>query len=117
MSMKGLNYITIEGTTFSYGYSEDVLFFKSGKAAPSKISRKAYSEMLPLDDGKLSSYTYNNFEKKEIHLIHKAIYFAKTGKIVFFDMSPPKPRKWIEPATNNLVKAALKRERIRIHGE
>jgi hypothetical protein len=117
MSIRGLNYTTIEDTTFSYGYSEDVLFFKSGKVAPAKISRKAYSEMLPLDDEKLSWYAYNNFEKKDIHLVKKAIYFAKTGIIVFFNMSPPKPREWIEPVINNLVKAALKRERIRIHGE
>lgn len=110
---KKCEYTPIEGTAFSYGYNGDVLFFKSEKTAPAKISRKAYNEMMALDEEKLKRYLFNNFEQKELLLAKKAMQFAKTDKAVFFDMAPPQPEEWREPGINNIIKAALKRERTR----
>lgn len=113
--MVSSKYTTVEDTTFSYRYDNDVLFFKSDKTTPVKISRKAYEEMLALDEEKLNQYIFNNFEQKDLGLVRKASYFAKTVKVVFFDMAPPKPREWKEPEINGYIKAALRRERVRIH--
>jgi hypothetical protein len=115
--MVSLKYTMIEDTTSGYRYDDDVLFFKYDKTAPVKISRKAYKEMSALDEEKLSQYIFNNFEQKDLWLVRKAMDFGKNVKFVFFDMAPPKPRKWKEPEINSYIKAALRRERVRIHGD
>lgn len=117
VNAKKYDYTTIEGTVFSYAYDEDVLYFKSEKTSPAKISRKAYNEMMALDEEKLKRYIFNNFEQKELLLVKKAISLVKTDIVVFFDMAPPEPEEWREPGINNIIKAALKRERTRASEE
>jgi hypothetical protein len=117
VNAKKYEYTTIEGTVFSYAYDGEVLFFKSEKTAPAKINRKAYNEMIALDEEKLNRYIFNNFEQRELLLVKKAMHLAKTDKVVFFDMAPPQPEEWKEPGINNIIKAALKRERTRVTEE
>lgn len=117
VNAKKYNYTTIEGTVFSYAYDGDVLCFKSEKTVPVKISRKAYNEMVALEEEKLKRYIFNNFEQRELLLVKKAMNFAKTDIVVFFDMAPPEAEMWREPGINNVIKAALKRERTRVNDE
>jgi hypothetical protein len=108
-SQRKTNYVSVEGTNFSYRYDGNELLFRSKTTAPFRVEREVYADLISMHDSQVSAYVYRNYDKRFVWIARQLVRFVKSGKIAFFGIDAPKPKPWVEPEINKQIRAALKR--------
>lgn len=141
-----LNYIPLGDTGFKYSCSDDILYFKCNSGDSIRINRDTYKALTTASKTSIEEYAVTTFKPKSRAIFRKFIELARSGQYRFFDMEftggreeapesketkvhkqkqkskppiePEKPKKeYTTLEINQQIRAALKRERLRIEAQ
>jgi hypothetical protein len=141
-----INYMPLKDTGFKYSCSDDILYFKRNSGDSIKITRDTYKALTTASKTAIEEYAASAFKPKDRAIFRKLIELARSGRYRFFDMEftggweeapesegttvhtqnkksklpiePEKPKKeYTVLEINRQIRAALKRERLRIEAQ